>query len=48
MEPGGYVNAGKLKRLSSYKQLNLQELAKALQREPDLVSRLRNGKLPES
>jgi len=48
MESGAYVNEGKLKYLSKCKSLNQQKFAKALDREPDLVCRSRNGKLLET
>jgi hypothetical protein len=48
MEPGGYVNAGNLKCLSIHKSLNSQEFAKTLHRAPDLICRMRNGKLLEA
>jgi len=48
MDSGGYVYAGKLERLSTYKSLNQQEFAKILPHLPDLVCRTGNGKLLET
>src|SRR6266852_7036061 len=39
MDSGGYINAQKLKRLSTYKSLNQQEFATFLHPVPDLVAR---------
>jgi hypothetical protein len=48
MESAGFVNAGKLECLSIRKSMNYQELAKNIYREPEFVSRMRNGRLLET
>jgi hypothetical protein len=48
MDSGGYVYAGKLERLSTYKSLNQQEFAEILGHLPDLACRTSSGKLLET